>query len=386
MIGRCWESRLIQHSSVPSRWTVRRSALYTALLCAALGLLLPGWLVPVAAASPLVATTPVCVHSDGKALALDQRNHHLFVACDDTVLMLDSRSGALLRTVHTALSTSGSPDPPSIAVDAQTARVFVSTLGERAMLDADSGAIVRSIPLAYAYQIAVDERTNHAFFGVYDDRSAIVDARTGRIIGPLHITAGDLGMGMLVDAQSGRGFAAEPLGKADVFDTQSGALLRTVDVGDINAVDVAAGRVLADDGYGLALLDARSGRIVRAVATGRPAYRIAADTRTGLAFAANLDGTVSVVETRSGRLLRTVRVDTVADAAQGGLLLAVDEARGRVIVVSGSGLVILDAQSGRLLHRNPLRLGAQGVAVDEQAGRILALTTAGVSVLEESRL
>jgi len=103
---------------------------------------------------------------------------------------------------------------------------------------------------------------------------------------------------------------------------------------------------------------------------------LVADARTHRAFAPDPDGTVRVLDTRSGRLVRTVRV-TSADTPSGtsagvtDVTPVVDELGGRVVVAvygpgrGQSGVAVLDAMTGRPLRplialRIPVSLALDG--------------------------
>lgn len=142
--------------------------------------------------------------------------------------------------------------------------------------------------------------------------------------------------------------------------------------------------------------------VLRTIPVGWGPRALALDRRTRHLFVLNsADGTVTVVDTVSGRVLRTVALHRRGDA------LAVDERSGRVFVANsgtaaplpdwlastslpppmsppcapqiprylapGTGSIsVLDASSGRLLRT--IRTGANPsvLGVDERAGRLLA--------------
>lgn len=74
-------------------------------------------------APPILRTTSLGL--DSVAVALDSRDERLFVANsgDNTVSVLDARSGAILRTVAVDLA------PQAVAVDAQSGHAFVVSTG-----------------------------------------------------------------------------------------------------------------------------------------------------------------------------------------------------------------------------------------------------------------
>ena len=141
-----------------------------------------------------------------------------------------------------------------------------------------------------------------------------------------------------------------------VLDTRSGAVLRTVALGQ---------RRLA----GLPLLDARSGRVFVVIRS--------------LAHAP-LPGSIIVLDARNGAVVRRV--------ALGGSPgpLVVDERAGRVVVLTRgwpgtiNSVSILDARTGALLRTLPVGVAANGMAVDERNGRVFVIHGPGFVILPDS--
>src|ERR671939_1577527 len=151
----------------------------------------------------------------------------------------------------------------------------------------------------------------------------------------------------------------------------SGLLLQTTPVG-LQPIAVAI-----DGQTGLAIVAASDATSVLATATGQLVRRIpggvgydpygasphavAVDVTRARAFVANFNrGTVSVIDTRTGVLVRTIRV------GGGPAALAVDEGSGHVFVANfGAGTVgMLDGGRGRLIRTVPVGQVPVAVAVD----------------------
>ncbi len=173
--------------------------------------------------------------------------------------------------------------------------------------------------------------------------------------------------------------------------TDTAGVLRTMVVGPNPSgvvVDGRAARAFVLDGNGtMSVLDTRSGTLLRQVAVGR-ASALALDARTERVFVVNAyimyaggNGTVSVFDAHTWRLLRTVPVGHLPYA------LAIDERAGRVFVLnvsstinSGGPVSVLDATSGRLLRT--MYAGPNGgpliapftLTVDARHGRLLVIT------------
>jgi YVTN family beta-propeller protein len=124
---------------------------------------------------------------------------------------------------------------------------------------------------------------------------------------------------------------------------------------------------------------------------GRDLFALAVDEQTGRVFVANgnvsaLDGGLSILDAASGRLLRSVTVGMLPTA------VAVDERSGRVFVANkgpvdsnlvplGNGTVtVLDARSGAVLRTVPVGTYPTAITVDERAGRAFVVNASGTSV------
>jgi len=174
-------------------------------------------------------------------------------------------------------------------------------------------------------------------------------------------------------------------------------LERTVPVGQNPALVVVAPRIgrafvanqgsYADTSTGgtVSVLDTATGQVLRTVPVGWAPVDAAIDTRTRRVFMVNsymkntfnrATGTVSVLDATSGRVLRTIDVGRLPAA------VAVDEQAGRVFVLNAlnGGVSVLDATSGRVLrtiplgrHDYPLVLSRGTLALDTRRGHGFAL-------------
>lgn len=356
---------------------------------------------------------------DGPAeLGVSARASHLFAARATTytasVRMLDLHSGAVLRTVPI------DPNPVAVLVQEQVGRVYVASTGvgignahgcsvpnSVSILDTRSGLLLRRIHLTTGVNsIAVDERTgrailtsdNHCFMGPFS--IGVLDVTSGRL--PRTIPIALRPTRVVVDEATGRAFvlAATPnpfgpapnIGRVFVLDVRTGALIRSIPLGspptDI-AVDERTGRVFVAVGgpsrivsytfpptnsgasgsgmvssgmtrmtIGLGsvqMLDARSGIVLRAIPVGVNPEAVAVDARRGRVFVVNAGsadgyatsgptrvtikafltapGSVSLLDATTGTVSRTITLDTSPHA------IAVDDAAGRAFVINyGSGV------------------------------------------------
>ncbi len=316
----------------------------------------------------------------------------------------------------------------ALAVDGRTGRAFVVTQGNLIrgafpllvvrVLDTATGMFLRTVPLGTALgaanAVAVDSHVGHVFVAQEGARTggadvvSMLDARSGAVLRrtmlslrpPARTAPGTVlaRATMGVDERTGRAFITIPGNNAvAVFDTHSGALVRTIGVGlapGALAVDARRGRVVVaneDDGT-VSLLDARSGQLLRTVAVGPSPTAVAIDARTGHAFVALRGapdrrgvltlgrGHVAVLDVGTGQLLRTVAVrGTPSD-------VAVAAGMGHVFVVgaafSGDGRVsMLDAATGRVLRTSTVGAYPYAVAVVARSGEVFITTMARPGVV-----
>lgn len=219
--------------------------------------------------------------------AVDARTDRVFAVDANayTASMVQASSGRLLRTV-----TVGSA-PVYVAVDTQTGRAFIPNAGANtvSVLDARSGAVLRTVPVApHPAAAVVDERTARAFL------------LHGRVLTQSTTWSGLVPPSVL-------GPQAGPVG-VTVLDARTGAVLRTLPVGgdlgngtpfhhviDQLAVDVRRNRVIVINRVGpgstgdgsVSVLDARTGRVLQTIGVGRLPTELAVDEATARLFVVN---------------------------------------------------------------------------------------------------
>ncbi len=325
----------------------------------------------------LVRTVPLPIFSLAP-LALDRR-HNRLIATGNAIIILDVTSGKVLRVL--AMETG------PLAVDERTGHTFVAGPDSVNMLDAAGNlSSAPPVPAQYPGAIAVDRQRNRVFIlNAGDGTVSTIDARSGALIGTVatgltpdvnHHDAERIA----VDEQAGTVFAiSSNTSLVAVLDAHSGRLLRTTRVGQgpgLLAIDEQHGRVVVANALdnSVSVLDARSGALVRTVFGGLEPLGLAVDGRTGRAFVAASDGTVLVLDTGNGALIRAINAGaTDATDAMDDLSrdIAVDERSGRVFVVSPrrNTVSVLDARSGAILRIVRVGTSPIGVAVDSARGR-----------------
>jgi len=371
--------------------------------------------------SPRSGPVAVSMTIDARAGRVIIINH------DKSVSALDAWTGRLLYTVPSGGASQ------QVVVNTRTGRIFVSNWGDFAVsprrpdvdvfkggntvtvIDTRTGRHVGTIHVnGNPSAMAVDERTGRVFvysdgdgFPGYTKLVSTLDGASGRLLRAVVVAHDPRGPNMpsqgagdiVVDDQSGHVFVSSAYADSvSMLDATSGRLLRTVGgtrPGPM-AVDTHTRRVFVLNGGGgtsngvVTILDSATGRVVGNTPVGRLALPVTpvVDTRTGRVFVANDGGgtgSVSVLDARSGALLRTVTVGPHP------FVMAVDGRSSRVFVTSlgamdaaghltGSGSVsVLDAQSGMLLRTVPVGVEPAVIAVDERAGRAFVVNVAGDS-------
>jgi len=337
------------------------------------------------------------------ALAVDPRVARVYVvgttgaASDGAVSILDAGSGSVLRTITLP------PLTRCVAVDERDGRVYVVSagagyIGSRgvvSVLDATTGRRVRTVFVGGdPWALAVDGRTRHLVIagfrwvtggggsGYATTHLTTLDARSGHVIRDLSL--GRVGISALaVDDHAGRAVAltnnffgssgVNPnSGAVQILDTTTGALVQSTPLNGLPTALVA---------------DVRTGRII--VTHNGPA-RVVTTTQTAgggfvqgrsVSLAPTGKGRVSVLETRSGRLLRTAQVDGVPGAVAlgvtpGHILVASASPSGTGGQLLGGGtMTLLNEQTGVIQSVVSVAapLTARTLAVDSRAGRVFTL-------------
>jgi DNA-binding beta-propeller fold protein YncE len=292
---------------------------------------------------------------------------------DNVVGVLDPRTGTARHLITVG------QDPSAVLVDARTQRAFVVNsyiksrrTGTVSVLDARSGTVLRTVAVGQdPSPAAIDESMNRLFVlntairGHARGSVNALDARTGAVLRT--IAVGLAPSAVAIDAHTGR-----------VFVLNSNVTVTHNDVRSIGRGTVS-------------VLDARTGAVLRTVIVGSVPSAVTVDAHTGRVFVLNSNvtvthndvrsigrGTVSVLDARTGMMLRTIAVGTNPSA------IVVDEKTGQVLVTnsgeagnnfSGS-LNVLDAGTGTVRHTIRLGQDPSAMAVDERSGRLLLVTMA----------
>lgn len=334
-----------------------------------------------------VGNDPLAIGVDGRTGRVFVANYD-----GGTVSMLDARSGVLVRTVKlghypTVVAVDEADARVFTLNDAIPASPESNMSGGSTLsvLDARSGALIRSVPIGpNTGSLAVDRRTGHLFLAnTGDDTMRLLDARSGL---PLRTVAlsGGVPQALAVDTQTGRAFVGSTggQGSVDVLDTRTGQTMRTLQLGRSVRMVLAApgvGRVLvAGDGL-MRLLDARSGALLHTLKAplvpllvDEPNQRVLAWSAAGLRLLDARSGAPRGPLAIDGRSLAPVWPEDVAlDTSTGRIVVAAqfDDARG-----PAGRLFVLDGRSGRVVRTLPLDTAPSAVAVDARTHHAFVIT------------
>jgi len=351
----------------------------------------------VAATTTLPITRVAGFLAGSYALTVDVPANRIFISDTrpDSVHILNASTGGVLRTVTVGAKLQG------LAVDPGTRHVFAATRADRpdtqgsvTMLDEVSGKVLRTVTVGVDPRaVAVDVTTGRVF--VTNQHSvSVVDAPTGTLLRTIPTSADGLSVApVAIDKQTGQVFAASSATNASgqavpganiisVLDAATGALRRRIPVtnGPIAvSVDERTRRAFTSNLDGsVSILDVQTDRLVRTIplAPLAVAPAVAVDSQSGHAFVAGYDyityhGHISVLDVRRGNLLKTVAVGNTANA------VAVTGRADHVFALSESGVSMLDARSGNLMRTTPIRPSPDAVVVDARSGEVFVADSEG---------
>ena len=247
------------------------------------------------------------------------------------------------------------------------------------------------------WSVAVDATVHRAFVANTGENSlSVMDTTTGAVLQKITVVA--LPTCVIADSFTHRAFAMNANADVSVVDTSSATVLRTLTLASNggNPVQAVYAEVNPESGLVLITLDdatnpgtltvlsAASGAILRQVRVGSYPVGTADDGRTGHAFVANNnDGTVSMIDVMTGRVLRAISVSSGSSNA-GPWEIAIDEQRGHVFVSNANNgtVSMLDSRGGTVLRTVYVPAGPSTVLVDSHTARAFVSTDDGTSVLD----
>jgi len=343
----------------------------------------------------ILRTTPVETFSLGPPVLVDARRGHLIVTGNVTIL--STHTGAILHNLRQEVGLA--------ALDQPSGHLFVAAdAGDSvSMLDASGQPTAAPpVPAAFPRAMLEDQRTRRVFvLNAGDGTVIMLDARDGTLrrttttgIAP-SVNVGDSDQ-LALDAAAGHVFASASSSPIIVMlDASSGAQLHTTLVGGtptVLAVDQRRRRVVVADGSHnrVVVLDAKSGLLIATTPVGRRPGAIVVDGVTGRAFVLNDDNTISVIDTRTGALVRTVTLGmphaprAVPYLAGVSSEIAIDVRHGHAFVVDGNNdaVLMLDARDGSLQRTIPVGPRPLAIAADDRRGLAYVVSAASRPALD----
>ncbi len=295
-------------------------------------------------------------------IAVAERAGRVFVPDKaGTILVLDSRTGRTMRTLHV-----GGQPGATIATDDGANAVLLASEGERTfhVLDARTGAPIRRIQgFADVTDVLVDTRRHRAllFGSIIGDvpnsglnEVGLLDLRTGSYhqLPSRDVPGGGLGP-FVVDQPSDRIFAADDGSdvqperpRIELLDLATGRRLRSIAVAAQSvALDPDTHRVYTADGgsilYGI---DTGAGRVVQTINVGgASAQDVAYDQQSRHLFASSSEGGVATVDPVRGTVISAFSTYGVAAPP-------IDPRGGRLFAIAEDGIHILSTHTGLKLY------------------------------------
>jgi DNA-binding beta-propeller fold protein YncE len=266
-----------------------------------------------------------------------------------------------------------------LAFDPASRRLFVSHSTHVVVVDADTKATVGDIPdTPGVHGIAIAADLGRGF--VSNGRSAtatIFDLKTLGKIG--EVKTGENPDAILYDRASGRVFTFNGRsGDATAFDAAKGTVVGTVALGGKPEFAVADGKgrvyVNIEDKSEIVALDSRDLQ-VKSRWPLKPCEEpsgLAFDTEHGRLFAVCGNKLMAVVDSASGRIVATLPIGGGVDAA------AYDPGSGLVFASNGEGTLTVvhedSPDSFRVVESVPTQVGARTLALDPKTHRLFLST------------
>jgi DNA-binding beta-propeller fold protein YncE len=221
--------------------------------------------------------------------------------------------------------------------------------------------------------VVYDDQTRRVYVA-HGDRLAVIDARTGNLVGEVEGIAGGT-HGAAVSLQTHQGFTDDGRnGKAVAFDLKTLKVTREIpaDVdADAIAFDRQTGRIFIIEGdpAALTVIDPRTGSAVATIKAGEKLEYGAGDGHGSIYVAGVANGDLVKVDARKNRVV----AHWPAPGCTAPHGLAVD-ARGQraFLGCANSVMAVLDTSTGRVVAMLPIGRGNDAVAFDSVRRRVFS--------------
>jgi len=289
------------------------------------------------------------------------------------------RSAAQSYHVAKTVTLGGDGGWDYVALDTAGHRLFIARQNRVMVVDPESGRVLAEIPgLERAHGVAFAYAAGHGFATSGGDSAVTMfDLKTLKVLG--HTTVAPDDDAILLDPVSQRIFTFNgDAHSASVLDPATGARVGTIDLGGGPefAVSAGDGRVYVniEDKGEIAELDAAALRVTRrwSLAPCEAPTGLAIDRAHHRLFSVCRNKVMAISDATAGKLITTLPIGAGVDGA------AFDAATGLAFASNGEGTLTVVHEDGpdafHVVADVPTRRGARTLALDERSHRVYLVT------------
>lgn len=303
-----------------------------------------------------------------------------FLPCGALLLVLATPpAGAQSYHVAKTIKLGGDGGWDYVALDTAGHRLFIARQNRVMVVDQESGRLLAEIPgldrahgIAFAYQAGRGFATSGR-----DSAVTMFDLKTLKVLG--HTTVAPDDDAILFDLASQHVFTFNgDAHSASVLDPASGARVGTIDLGTGPEFGVSAGDgslyVNLEDEGAVAQLDAAALRVTRrwSLAPCQSPSGLAIDRAHHRLFSVCRNKVMAISDATAGKLITTLPIGGGVDAA------AFDPGTGLAFASNGDGTLTVVHEDGpdafHVVANVPTRQGARTMALDERSHRVYLVT------------
>jgi len=303
-----------------------------------------------------------------------------FLPCGALLLVLATPpAGAQSYHVAKTIKLGGDGGWDYVALDTAGHRLFIARQNRVMVVDQESGRLLAEIPgLDRAHGIAFAYQAGHGFAtSGRDSAVTMFDLKTLKVLG--HTTVAPDDDAILFDLASQHVFTFNgDAHSASVLDPASGARVGTIDLGTGPEFGVSAGDgslyVNLEDAGAVAQLDAAALRVTRrwSLAPCESPSGLAIDRAHHRLFSVCRNKVMAISDATAGKLITTLPIGGGVDAA------AFDPGTGLAFASNGDGTLTVVHEDGpdafHVVANVPTRRGARTMALDERSHRVYLVT------------
>lgn len=303
-----------------------------------------------------------------------------FLPCGVLLLVLAAPpAGAQSYHVARTIKLGGDGGWDYVALDTAGHRLFIARQNRVMVVDPESGRLLAEIPgLDRAHGIAFAYQAGHGFAtSGRDSAVTMFDLKTLKVLG--HTTVAPDDDAILFDLASQHVFTFNgDAHSASVLDPASGARVGTIDLGTGPEFGVSAGDgslyVNLEDAGAVAQLDAAALRVTRrwSLAPCESPSGLAIDRAHHRLFSVCRNKVMAISDATAGKLITTLPIGGGVDAA------AFDPGTGLAFASNGDGTLTVVHEDGpdafHVVANVPTRQGARTMALDERSHRVYLVT------------